>query len=269
MKHRTLTSLFAAAALAVSLTASAPASAATIQLGFILDSSGSITAGGWSTIVNGLSTAILNNIPLPGADTYEVSVVSFASTAQTIVNHMLINSAGARTTAAGLVTAAPFIGTNTNYAIAFAAMQAALTGSPNFSAAGTSYVNFATDGAPNEPTDFATGLAAGIVARNNLINAGIDNISIEGIGINAAGQTLLENNFCFPQACDNSVPFNFPAQGFYISVASPQGYADAIGNKIRVVTRRSYGFRTLSTLRIALFHALGHLPEPEQTHRFA
>ena len=188
MKHRTLTSLFAAATLAVSLTAAAPASAATIQLGFILDSSGSITASGWSTIVTGLSNAILNDIPLPGADTYEVSVVSFSSTTQTVLNHVLINSAAARSSAAASVLAATFLNANTNYAIGFSAMQTALTSSPNFSAGGTSYVNFATDGAPNEPTDFATALAAGIVARNNLINAGIDNISIEGIGINAAGR---------------------------------------------------------------------------------
>ena len=239
MKHRTLTSLFAAATLAVSLTAAAPASAATIQLGFILDSSGSITASGWTTIVTGLSNAILNDIPLPGADTYEVSVVSFSSTTQTVLNHVLINSAAARSSAAATVLAATFLNANTNYAIGFSAMQTALTTSPNFSAGGTSYVNFATDGAPNEPTDFATALAAGIVARNNLINAGIDNISIEGIGINAAGQTLLENNFCYPQACDDTQPFNFPTQGFYISVANAQGYADAISNKIRVVTNQT------------------------------
>jgi hypothetical protein len=36
-----------------------------------------------------------------------------------------------------------------------------------------------------------------------------------------------------------------------------------------VVTRRSYGFRKLNTLVTALFHTLGHLPEPLQAHRFA
>ena len=44
MKHRTLSRLFAVATLAVSLAAATPAKAATIQLGFILDSSGSIGA---------------------------------------------------------------------------------------------------------------------------------------------------------------------------------------------------------------------------------
>ncbi len=154
-------------------------------------------------------------------------MVSFASTTQTILNHVLIDSAAARTAAAALVTAAPFIGTNTNYALAFTAMQAALTSSPNNP--GLSYVNFATDGVPNEG-------GTGVTERNNLIAAGIDNISIEGIGISAAGKTLLMNNFCFPQACDDTLPFNFPAQGFYIEVNDPAGYAEAIGRKIQVVT---------------------------------
>jgi len=46
------------------------------------------------------------------------------------------------------------------------------------------------------------------------------------------------------------------------------GAVEGMNNKAKVVTRRSYGFRTLNTLMIALFHTLGHLPEPEQAHRF-
>jgi len=47
------------------------------------------------------------------------------------------------------------------------------------------------------------------------------------------------------------------------------GAVEGMNNKAKVVIRRSYGFRELSTLTIALFHTLGHLPEPEQTHKFA
>jgi transposase len=47
------------------------------------------------------------------------------------------------------------------------------------------------------------------------------------------------------------------------------GAVEGMNNKAKVVTRRSYGFRTLNTLMIALFHTLGHLPEPELAHRFA
>ena len=41
-----------------------------------------------------------------------------------------------------------------------------------------------------------------------------------------------------------------------------------INNKIRVVTKRSYGFRTYEAMEIALYHTLGRLPESESTHRF-
>lgn len=46
------------------------------------------------------------------------------------------------------------------------------------------------------------------------------------------------------------------------------GAVEGLNNKIRVVTRRSYGFRTYDAMQIALYHNLGRLPEPESTHRF-
>ena len=56
----------------------------------------------------------------------------------------------------------------------------------------------------------------------------------------------------------------FKAKG-EISSAAVEG----LNNKIRVVTRRSYGFRTYDAMEIALYHTLGRLPEPgESTHRF-
>ena len=47
------------------------------------------------------------------------------------------------------------------------------------------------------------------------------------------------------------------------------GAVEGLNNKIRVVTRRSYGFRTYDAMEIALYHTLGKLPEPDEfTHRF-
>ena len=46
------------------------------------------------------------------------------------------------------------------------------------------------------------------------------------------------------------------------------GAVEGLNNKIRVVTRRSYGFRTYKAMEIALYHNLGRLPEPESTHTF-
>jgi transposase len=55
----------------------------------------------------------------------------------------------------------------------------------------------------------------------------------------------------------------FHAKG-EISSAAVEG----LNNKTRVVTRRSFGFRTYEAMQIALYHTLGRLPEPESTHRF-
>ena len=55
----------------------------------------------------------------------------------------------------------------------------------------------------------------------------------------------------------------FRARGA-ISAAAAEG----LNNKLKVTTRRSYGFRTLKATTIALFHSLGALPEPEPAHRF-
>jgi transposase len=46
------------------------------------------------------------------------------------------------------------------------------------------------------------------------------------------------------------------------------GAVEGLNNKIRVVTRRSYGFRTFEAMEVALYHTLGRLPEPESPHRF-
>jgi len=46
------------------------------------------------------------------------------------------------------------------------------------------------------------------------------------------------------------------------------GAVEGLNNNIRVVTRRSYGFRTYKAMEIAFYHTPGRLPEPETTHRF-
>lgn len=55
----------------------------------------------------------------------------------------------------------------------------------------------------------------------------------------------------------------FKARGV-ISMGSVEG----LNNKVKVTTRKSYGFRTFKATEVALFHTLGDLPEPEQAHRF-
>ena len=46
------------------------------------------------------------------------------------------------------------------------------------------------------------------------------------------------------------------------------GSMEGLNNKPKLTFRRSYGFRTFPAAQTAVYHAMGRLPEPEQTHRF-
>lgn len=46
------------------------------------------------------------------------------------------------------------------------------------------------------------------------------------------------------------------------------GVVEGLNRKVNLITRKSYGFRNVEVLKIALFHTLGGLPEPETTHKF-
>ena len=46
------------------------------------------------------------------------------------------------------------------------------------------------------------------------------------------------------------------------------GAVEGLNGKVRVITKRAYGFRTYRAVEVALYHNLGRLPEPDFTHRF-
>jgi transposase len=44
--------------------------------------------------------------------------------------------------------------------------------------------------------------------------------------------------------------------------------AEDLNNKLKLTSRKYYGFRTFRVAEIVLYHTLGDLPEPECTHKF-
>jgi transposase len=44
---------------------------------------------------------------------------------------------------------------------------------------------------------------------------------------------------------------------------------EGLNTKVKLVTRKAFGYRSAKIIKIALFHTLGRLPEPETAHRFA
>lgn len=54
----------------------------------------------------------------------------------------------------------------------------------------------------------------------------------------------------------------------YFDMRIDNGAVEGMNNKAKVVSHRSYGFRTADTYITALYHCLGKLPEPDLVHRF-
>ena len=46
------------------------------------------------------------------------------------------------------------------------------------------------------------------------------------------------------------------------------GVIEGLNNKAKLTMRKAYGFRTFPVIELALYHALGKLPEPNVAHRF-
>ena len=46
------------------------------------------------------------------------------------------------------------------------------------------------------------------------------------------------------------------------------GAVEGLNNKLKLTTRKAYGFRTFSACQAALYHVMGDLPEPKRAHRF-
>jgi hypothetical protein len=231
--------VIATAAMAAPLLISSPANAV-IQLGFALDSSGSIGTADYNVIKNGLASAIEALIPTDSS--YEISMVNFSTSSTTVVSAVLIDSIATRTAVADAIRASTAFNGGTQFAPALNGLGAAFASSNQTITA--TYINFATDGVNGDPTATAT-------ARTNLINAGLDNLSLEGIG-GGVDVNYLVNSMCYPTPCDTTSPYNFPTQGFYIPVADAQAYVAAIQNKIRTVVQPTPEPGTLTLLGLSM-----------------
>lgn len=55
---------------------------------------------------------------------------------------------------------------------------------------------------------------------------------------------------------------------FKAKKAFSSGIVEGLNNKAKVVTKKSYGFRTYKCVEVALYHQLGNLPDPPLTHSF-
>ena len=62
-----------------------------------------------------------------------------------------------------------------------------------------------------------------------------------------------------------STPLLFP---FRAKELIALGAVEGLNNKAKVTTKKAYGFKSFEVIKLALYHTLGKLPEPEVTHKF-
>jgi hypothetical protein len=225
---RTTRSLLAATGLALGIATAASPSHAIIDLGFLLDSSGSIGSSNWNTVVTpGLADA-LQNSGIPTDSSYRVSVFSFSNGATPIVNPTVIDSAAALTGVVSQIAAAPFQGGGTDLTSGLDLVNSTWfsgLADPN----DVQLLNLVTDGVPNNTTTATTAAA-------NLSTAGTDGLSAEFIGnINSAAFSFIQG-IVFPNPPGSTTLTDPLTQGFVVP-ATFQNFGDVINAKVqRILT---------------------------------
>ena len=144
------------------------ASAATVDLAFIMDESGSIDQNDYLNAMDALADALDASIPTNDPNNqYSITVVSFSSGASVDVGPTLIEDAGDLATVTSAIRNATYSGGGTNYANAFQELLDTVTVFGD-----NSIINMMTDG---EATD------NGFDERDALRAAGWDALSFEAI----------------------------------------------------------------------------------------
>ena len=54
----------------------------------------------------------------------------------------------------------------------------------------------------------------------------------------------------------------------YFKVPISNGIVEGLNNKAKVISHRAYGFRTVETYKLTLYHCMGKLPRPESSFKF-
>ncbi len=218
-----------ALAIGTCLASGTTATAATIDLGFGLDASGSVGTDNFNATRNALAGA-LALIPFGGANVYRVAVSMFSDTVTQVVSATTIDSVATRDAVrANLLTAAYTGGlTRTDLVIADLASQFAALALPG----DITLLNITTDGEPTSQFDTALAVQAALTA-------GVDGISFEAIGDGINDAFLLDAmaSLAVPNGpgviVTDLADIPDPTQrGFVIAVNGFDGYAAAITAKI-------------------------------------
>jgi len=227
------------AAMSVGNVAAQPA--VKVQVGLILDGSGSINSTEWDIIKEGVASAVENSSCVPNGGTVELTVVQFSNTAIVEVGPVVITTTSAPTVATQ-IRGITQMGGMTCIACGIHVAADALHNSPNFDTNITQALNLATDGTPNvcDPEWLCPDAKTNAVsARDYAISLlGMDTdpqdeIDAEGIGISDANRDWLLNSIVWPQPGNIAPPY---VPGWVRVVANAQEFADTVCEKFEAYT---------------------------------
>ena len=209
----------------------------TVQVGLILDGSGSISSSDWTIMVNGVASAVENSSCLLDDGTVELTVVQFAETAQVEVWPTAI-TAGNVGAVADQIENINQTGGGTCIACGFHVAADAMVNSTNFSESAKQVLNLATDGDPNLCDPFFPSMDPhenAVQARNYAITtlgmtAPPDEINAEAIGSGANVSWLL-NSIVWPQPGSIATDPPYPTPGWVKEVADAEEFAESMCEK--------------------------------------
>jgi len=207
-----------------------------IQLGLCLDGSGSITAGDWTVIKNGVADAIINSLPHDGS--VELTVIQFGFDgpldSQIEVAPTVIDSDSTANTVATTILAMAQGNDNTPMAHGLNLTWSAMKNSPNFVSSKMQMINLATDGKPNvQLPEGSTGSAENDVTlvRDMAYLEGLDEIDAEAIGGDPV-ITWMQNGLVLPQPGTIAPPYD---PGWVEHVPDAAAFAEAMATKFDII----------------------------------
>lgn len=206
---------------------SSGANAAVIDLGFSLDTSGSVGTANFNLTRDALAQA-LDQIPTSGTNQYRLAITKFASGVTTVIPPTIVtagNIAGIKAT----LQSTTHIGGGTNTALAISNLASLFKNDGGYGA--TTLLNITTDGFPNSQT-------AAEQAATAAVADGVDGISFEAVGAGITSASALANMAKIAKPDTgvvvtdiNNIP-DATKTGFVIKVATFAEYEAAIKAKI-------------------------------------
>jgi hypothetical protein len=231
-----------------------------LQLGFILDGSGSIIPSDWNLMVKGLASIITGGT-FPKDGSVELTVVQIASSGARIeVGPVVVTASNASRVATDISSITQVRG-STPLACGFICLANAMSKSPEFRSDKKQIINIITDGEPNECCD-ATGscfvtacslnpLTSTVKARDYAVSKlqmtpGKDLITGEFVGNNLPLRNWLRDGIVWPQQGTIAPPYS-SNKGWVRMIPTFKDLEEAINEKIKAIVTPKKSKKVAST----------------------